>query len=356
MYIYYIIFFSFGIIAFKDLIKSSVYNRYFLNFIIIIFLIIFIGFRNFSDNDFKNYVILYEIAPVFPDIQALFNASLIHGQEIGYLLIESILKALGFGYQSIFIFSAIIVVFFLYKSFQKLICFPVLALFIFFALYFTLMFVQMRFGIATALSLYACSCLSNGKNRMYWLFIIIALLFHYSSFGIIPVFFLNKINWLNKGNINKIIIISIIILFIPVRPLLEASLSIFEIERYARYITGSDSGIRYLVSIFFTFIIIVPFIIFRKKLSEKNIKVNILLSMIFSGIIISAFVWRLSILNRLSIINISALCAIIPSYLLLINNKFIKICSYSLIFLYCLLRFLPAMEWVTDYKTFFNFI
>lgn len=177
MYIYYIVLIIFGILAFKDLLISTVLNKYILTTLIIISLVFFIGFRYNSDNDYWTYVFLYDMVPAFPDVNALFSMSILQGQELGFLFIESILRTLGLGYQSVFIFSAIITTFFLYKAYSRIVSFPVLALFVFFAQYFLQMFIQIRFGIATAISLYACTFLSTDKKRLFWLLLLTAFFF-----------------------------------------------------------------------------------------------------------------------------------------------------------------------------------
>jgi len=344
------VFLFFGAVAFKDLLKPTVFNRFFLTFVILSFLIFFVGFRYQSDNDFAVYVALYEAVPVFPNIGAIFAMTFSHGQETGYLLVKSILKALGFGPQSIFVFSTILMTFFLYKAFNKLAYYPIIALFIFFAQYFTLMFVQMRFGVATAISLYACSILPNGQKRKFWLLFVLALSFHLSTLGIIATYFLYKINWLNKNNIYRLFIIVIAAIFISIRPIFEIALSIIGIARFEYYLTGDGAEIR---SLAFLFIFILPFIIFRKNLAEKGVNVNLILSMSFASILVGALVWQVGILNRFSIINASAICVAISSYLLLLKSNSTKVIAYCLLILYCFLRFLPSMQWVTEYRMFF---
>ena len=343
------IFIIFGIISFKDLLIQTSFNKFFLTAVVLICLMFFIGFRYNCDNDFLVYVTLFEIVPVFPNINALFTMSLLQGHEIGFLFVESILKTLGFNYRSIFVFSAIITIIFLYKAFSRLVTYPVLSIFVFFSQYFIQMFLQIRFGIAMAIAMYACSFLSSKNRRIFWFLLFIAILFHFSALGVIFVYFLHKINWNNKKNIFFLFLVCIIAVVLPMRKLLEKMLFIVGIERYQNYITSGAMEIRSLI---FNVVIILPLLIFHKSLCKKNIDLSIIYSMAFANIFIGALLWRLDILYRFSIINGSIFCIIIPSYFLLFKLPSVKVMGYYLFLLYCFLKFMPAMRYVSDYKMF----
>jgi hypothetical protein len=343
-----------GFFSVKDILKISIANKRVMDYILLIIIIFFCGLRLECDKDYNNYVSIYNATPLLKDgIKNIISFGILHGIEIGYLFVSAFFKTLGLAPQSIFIFSAIIMFCFLYKVFVKYTNFPAIALCIFFTHAFTLSFIQMRFGVATAIAFYACSLLPEKKEKQYFIFIILALSFHLSAMGSIAVFFFYKVDWMQKGHlIYFILFLSMVMVFLPLREILTVIMNSFGIDKYTRLYSEmeSASSTSLLIMVFLVF----PLIIFRRKLIKKNININFLLSMILAGIFVGSAVWQLGILSRFSIINTVAICLVIPAYLFLCEWNGTKIIGYFIIMAYCLFKFLPHLKYITAYNSFIS--
>jgi hypothetical protein len=344
-----------GFISVKNIFKLTVLNSKLLDYLLLMSLICFVGFRYYCDNDYTNYVTIYDAVPSIFNVTGVLNWSFFHGVEFGYLLIGAFFKTLGLGYRSIFMFCSIVTFTFLYMAFKKLMKYPAIALFGFFTQYFTLPFVQMRFGTAAAISLYGLSFLSTGKKKQFWFFLLLALSFHISALGVIATYFFYKIDWLKKTHLIWIVLlVSCFVTLIPLRSILGPLMSNIGNGRYAVYINAGNVELR---SLLYNLILLFPLILFRKELNKRRVNVNFFLSMGLASIFVGALVWQISILGRFSIINSMVLCMILPLYLLLIKYPSDRIIGFYFIALYSLLKFIPSIRWVDNYNSFIgNFL
>jgi hypothetical protein len=216
-------------------------------------------------------------------------------------------------------------------------------------------FTQIRFGIAAAISVYACSLLPTPQKNKYWFFIILASSFHLTALGCIVVYFFYKIDWMRRPKyIYIVLLISVLILFIPVGNILVKLINMFFIKRYSsyamRYINHSEENVLWL-SVISNIIIIMPLILYRKIFYNNHVNVNLFLSMALAGIFCGALVWNIGILYRFSAINTMILFMIIPSYIYLIKLSSAKILGYILLLTYCLLKYLNHMQYLSEYAT-----
>ncbi len=353
MWIYFFFFFLIVAISVKDFIKMPVLIQNTFGVTLLVILICFFGFRYNCDNDYTNYVGIYQDTPLLNEgIGLIFGYGVIVGVEVGYLFISSLFKQLSFNAQSIFIFSSIITFCITYKVFKRNSIFPTISILIFFSQFFSLPFVQMRFGIAMAIVLLACFYLSKEQKLKYWFLIILASSFHISALGGVAVFFFYKVNWLErKVLLWTVLTLSFFIMFLPLKNVLVSVMGNIGIEKYSKLYADTDSAnpISNIVSL----IILVPLIIFEKQLRFKQVPVKILLSMGLSSICVGSIVWQLGILNRFSMITAISFCLIIPAYLLLLKAKKDLLVGYIFIIVYCFLKFLPSMDHVTPYQLFF---
>jgi hypothetical protein len=297
---------------------------------------------------------IYNATPTLWHIKDIYLYSKGSGIELGYLLISSVFKTLNFNYQSIYIFSATITFCFLYVTMKKHTSYPAVALFVFFAQYFSLPFIQMRFGIALAIGLYACSLLYLGQKKKYWFFIILAALFHISALGLIVFFFFQRIKWTEESNLAFFIlaIFLFLLIFLPMGSIWKFIMSRFSIEKYRNYANTEPANLRSLLVIF---LYTLPLIMLRRNFKSFEVDVNLFLSLTFGGLFIGVLVWRLGILNRFSMINTSIVCMIIPNYLLLFKYYSAKIVAFFVLFLFCCIKFIPNLQYITPYRSFINY-
>jgi hypothetical protein len=341
------------IFSLSDLLKISKASKTLISLLSLFLLICFFSFRFECDNDYSNYVGIYNNTPsLSKGITNVVSYGFLAGVEIGYCLVSAIFKTLNFIPQSIFIFSAILTFTVVHYCFRSTSVYPGLSMLIFFTQFFSLPFIQIRFGIAMAIVLLACLSLFKGNKFSFFLLIILGCLFHISALGGLMVFFFNFIDWTKRPYLILFAIISsLIIMLMPIRSLLISSLSLIDIGKYSELY--ADTATASPVSVIVTLIIILPLIFFRNQLLKKDFNVNAMLSMALCSIFVGCLVWQLGILNRFSMISASVLCLIIPSYLLMLKYKRDKFIGLVVIFGYCFLKFIPNLQHVLPYQTFF---
>jgi len=354
MWIYYILFLFIVIIASKDFIKIDPVINKAINVLLLLVLICFFGFRYNCDNDYNNYADIYSATPsLAKGAAAVVAYSVLVSVELGYTFVSAFFKMLSLSTQSIFIFSALLTFSIIYSVFKRNSLFPIISLLIYFAQFFSLPFIQMRFGIAMSLVLLASFYLFRGKKLKYWLLIILGASFQFCALGGIAVFLFYKIDWLKRPVLLwSTLLLSLFLMLLPLRGILIAIMSSVGIERYVRLYADAESASP--ISNVISAILLVPLIYYRNFFSKVLPETKILLSMGLSSIFVGSLVWQLGILNRFSMITATTFCLIIPSYLMLLQTRKERFVGYLLIILYSFLKFLPNMNFVTEYQTFFN--
>ena len=352
MLIYFLLFLFVTVAASRDFLKVPFLFKDIFGYILLVILICFFGFRYECDNDYNNYVGIYKSTPSLANgITEVAAYGLLVGVEIGYCIISAWFIMIDLGPQSVFIFSAILTFGIMHQVFRKHSVYPGLAMLIYFSQFFSLPFIQMRYGIAMALVLLACVYLFRGNKLAFWLLILCGTLFHISAIGGIAVFFFYLINWEKRPvALWTALVGSLFIMLLPMRSILVAAMGSVGIDKYTKLYadTESASPISTLVSI----ILLLPFVYFRKNLKGLDVKVNELLSMGLSSVFIGCLVWQLGILNRFSMITASSFCLIIPVYLSLLKTRKDKLVGFILLIVYCFFKFLPSINHVTDYQMF----
>ncbi len=353
MWVYFFLFFLVILISAKDFIKMPVLTQNTLGIVLLLILISFFGFRYNCDNDYSNYIGIYESTPLLNEgIGLVLGYGVIVGVEVGYIFVSALFKQVSFNPQSIFIFSSIVTFCITYKVFKRYSVFPTISILIFFSQFFSLPFVQIRFGIAMAIVLLACFYLLKEQRLKYWLLIILATTFHISALGGAVVYFFYNVDWLKrKVLLWTVLTLSFFVMLLPLKNILVSIMGSIGIEKYSKLYADTDSANP--ISNIISLIILVPLILFDKQLSFKQVPVKILLSMALSSICVGSIVWQLGILNRFSMITAVSFCLIIPAYLLLLKTRKDLLVGCIFIVIYCFLKFLPSMNHVTSYQLFF---
>jgi hypothetical protein len=165
-------------------------NFHFLNFYIsiIIFLILFFisGFKIFGPgNDYDSYYSMVVFKDYVLEYKEIFLGLIIFLNDI---LFNSNIT-------TFFLIFAIIGLSLKFIAFYKLSQYPYLTILIYFLSYYWLHeYIQIRAGVATGLFLLATKDLSDGKKWNYLIKSFFAILFHWSSIILIPLYFIRKIN------------------------------------------------------------------------------------------------------------------------------------------------------------------
>lgn len=164
--------------------RNKVFNRM-ISIILLIGLCLITGTRYFMGGyDIINYSNFFQTTPtlnVLPLRELLIEKGIIGG-DIGYLLINSFIKTIGF---SFFGFTLIVAIFFyssIYITFKKYINnFTLFLVFFFYKSFLDVTFVYMRQSIAIALFFLSLKYLDNRKFFKYALIIVIASTVHFSA-------------------------------------------------------------------------------------------------------------------------------------------------------------------------------
>lgn len=350
MLVYFGIFCFFTLISAVDILLVSNKSKQNVLFFLIVITVFFVGGRYWCDNDFQNYVTFFEETPSIAktSISELFRLYLLWQVEPGYIFSCSFFKLLGLGYQSIFFLCSMLTFILVVKYFQKASAYPILSFFLFFTTLFTLPFVQMRFGVATACVCYALVQLDSQNKKGYWKWMIIGLLFHMTALIGFVIYWIYKIELTRKRSF-VLLICSFAFSLIPIKVIFINVLSILGFDRYLRYADSDSSG---LVSLVFLFILLFPFIYYEPVLKKKITHYHLLAVMGLSTLLIGCVTREVPILNRFSLLLSVSYCAIIPSYFTLMKKNGTIFCSWVLLVAYAFLKFLPSLNHIQNYQNF----
>lgn len=317
--------------------------------LLLIFTSLFYGLRSGCDNDYWNYVQMYDEVPMLTDtsITELFFRYSIIQVEYGFLFICSLLKTIGLPYQAIFLFCSFLTIYYTGKTFWRISSFPFISFFIFNTQFFEQPFMQMRFGVAIALFFYASYCLSKGKNGLFLLYILLASLFQIVGIAGLLLFVLNKCNLTLKKVVFSIIL-AICLLFIPLGDVLFTIVNNLGFSRYLVYFSDENNR---LVTVFMLIAVFLPYVYYRKLIVSYEKSYNLILLIAICSILFCPLSKDLPILNRFYIMYSIAYCMIIPSYLFFIKKSvFSYSVFYVFVFFYALRKFSMSLTFMTPYQ------
>lgn len=307
-------------------------------------LIMVTGLRLFGwANDTENY---YEMA-IFQD------KLLLGSKEIFFRLIVFLnTEIFSSNFTMFLLIFAVIGVSIKIFALVKLSPLPALSIILYLLSYFWLHeYIQIRVGIATAIFLLATKYLADGNSKKYFLKTFLAIMFHWSSIVMIPIYFLVKYKNVKAYALLPIIGIILNILHVNFYLIIEFILNTTGIDpmfykMYAGY--QNEINVFNLISISY---ILVFYIITAVILTHKNIvnDYEIVLYKIFS---IGIFVFFLiSLLNapvvafRLLEYFMVVLLILIPFLVIKFKQKlFISILAIIYYCLYCYFLFANVIE------------
>lgn len=229
---------SIGDILFKSSLKK--YIQYLL-FIWCIILIFIAGLR-VDTADYKAYVNLFNWTPDIIDIimNNQWDFFISTREEIGYLLLNSLVKLFTDESSFLFLIVATISISLYYKCIKAYAIYPLISLLIYFSfIYCVKELVQIRQGIAIAIFLYSLRYLIDNNFKKFILCIWLASCFHLSIWAMIFIYPLRKIK-INTINIFIFFMMSLLIgLFDIANNIIINLFSDFEImQRVAVYLNS----------------------------------------------------------------------------------------------------------------------
>ncbi len=196
--------------SFFDIVKFNRRIKNGLIWLLLIGLILFVGTRYETGNDWIEYTKVFN---KLPDVLTLLSQPALFGlfrMEPGYILFNSIVKYLGGTIDYVFLISTVFTIALLFKSLKRynFFCFLAVLLYMRYGyLQTNMMFV--RQGIAISIFFYSLKYIQYRKLVKYILLILVATSFHSSALITLPLYF-----FINKTYSNTIIGVSIIISFV----------------------------------------------------------------------------------------------------------------------------------------------
>jgi hypothetical protein len=317
-------------------VTNEKYKYYFLPLLLII-LILFIGLRYNTGDDFNTYVELFE--------GSLANAT---SYEVGYLLLNKIFRFFCRNYYimqfSITFFVCTIVYIFISKYSR----YRLISLFIFVSQFGShFLMATVRQSLAVAIVVLSIKFIFNKKPLSFLLMVLLASTFHVSAIAALPLYILNK-------KINKLVLILILLISIFIsgyaraiivfilsiiavffsnifpNPLLKVALSYLNPEN-PYFILVRSIGLYDLVVILFLLILIM-------RNSEKDSEKNFFINTMVVSVVISNISLGFLALGRLAVYY-SIFNVVTYTYLLRVFN-FKKVQELVIIYAFCLFLFI----------------
>ncbi|MCB5226066.1 EpsG family protein [Alishewanella sp. 16-MA] len=242
---------------FSSLLKVKI--NFFISLMISAVVVIIAGFRYFSDTDYEAY---YDIFHSLPSLAMLEYHHLrdTYG-ELGYLLLNVAVKSLNLDFYVVTLVCAFISIsgkFFFVTKFSYS---APLVLTCYLCLHFvTTEFSELRWSVATSLILLSFYFSFKNNKFLVFTFTFSSLMFHYSTFLIIPLLLFHKI--ISRQLLYIIFIFSFLVAlfykFIGFSVAVDFGDTLYALARLQRYLNDPDSNVGFfsLAKLFFFFVVI----------------------------------------------------------------------------------------------------
>ena len=284
---------------------------------LIILLGLFAGLRFECDNDYLEYVRIYNQAPTLWEFFAGgYNLSDVYGEPF-FVVTNVIFKSINAPEYIYLTFVAFLNLFFLYKVIVGFSKYWFLSLFLYVSLiYLGGGFTQIRFGVATTLAWYGLLQYYHGKSWQSVLIIICATMFHISAIAIFIIYITNRVLKLNTMGVLIVSGLAIMITFFSLSDLFSRLLGgVLGDSRYISYLTGEDYTEKAnSFSIYFYCFNIIIYWFFREQII-KDIGENrfvFFLKVGLAAVLFGAVFNQMAILSRFGLIMQFVYIFIIP--------------------------------------------
>src|SRR5574344_647169 len=299
-----------------------------------VLLILLLGLRYYVGTDYGSYVY------IFNEISALGYNELFSftDTEIGHTIICKLVYSLGLNYQAVFMIYAILTIYFLYRTMDRLKINKSLFLLTYLLMVFPYSFNIMRQSLAMVIILYSLTYLFD-NNRFKSLFLLlVACLFHKPALIVLPIYLCHL--FIKKRKYRNFILI--ITYSIIVGLFLTNALTIIDVDtlsRYSNYIISNNEYIMVFTNIVKISPIIIMFLLFYDDFKVNNIN-NYIYIDIFIISIIFTFLGALNgTLNRLSLYFSVFDSVLIGTFTNRKKILFIKLCLILYLVIYFLYQF-----------------
>lgn len=338
----------FSFLAEYSVLKSSrIISRFLLFFI----LFIPAAIRYDIGTDYSNYIDLYN---------SLNNTPI----EIGYYYINLFVHHFHLSTQWIFAISSFIT--------YSIVCFGLHGRFFCLTIIFYVLLLYLwsysiiRQAIAMSFIILAMNFLIYGKNKRYFICIILATFFHYSSIILIPLFFVNKFS-LNKKTIILFILCCIICIFNSFLIDFLFNSSLITNSKYSVYLTSTynrNTEIGSGIGVFISLLVPLASIFYYHRIIQSDNRLKGILNMNLLYILFYCMALNIYIFNRVSnLFSFAPIMIIAPLTYVISNKKKRYILISSFILLHVLMyekiifissKFLGEGLGISPYTTIFN--
>lgn len=327
---------------------------FFLSFI----LILFVGTRFETGDDWGEYTKVFDRIPLIDDLWNDSSLFLLFRMEPGYILFNSVIKSFGGSINEVFLLSSIIVIS-LFIIFQKrYTLFPFLAILLYMRygyMQFNMMFV--RQGIAISIFFYSLKFIENKKMIIYILLNLLASFFHSSLLIVLPLYFIINRRY-NDTFIYIIVFISVllsffdwvgsIISFFP--PAIQSSLTSYTESDVWGDMTGKIN-----IAVVEKFTLLLICLNLRKKMEQRHESFNMIFNLfVLSIVCYYAFFQTYVFQQRLVLIFQLSTVFIISQLLLFLSakNRMMTLFILNLLVVYFFFRYIDIGKDVyLPYKT-----
>ena len=179
---------------------SSINNLYVIPrsvyYVLILFLAVVAGFRNFSWPDTASYVadFIYDTPSLRDFTVDSYRLADLQYSERGFYLFSSCIKTLTSNVHFYFILISIVTIAFIAKSLNKYCVYPLLGLLVYISRFFIgRQMMQIRAGLAIAIVVWALQYIEKRKFWNFLIIVLIAFTLHHSVILILPVYWMHKI-------------------------------------------------------------------------------------------------------------------------------------------------------------------
>lgn len=277
--LYWFVFFVLLFFSIKE-IKSKRINQSIFNFLWIV-LVLMVSLRQGQGTDYYNYLDLYREVKFFSNqsVWLLFTQS-----DPGFRLLYYIIMKLGISYEVFSCLFSFITMFFIYPFFRTHCNKSIIALFIFYAssFYLIYMFSAIRQGFVIAVFLGKLYPLLYRKQyKKFCFYVVLLSCIHISSLILLFVpYIYNK--RIGQNALMMLSILGILFMFINPFEIVLSSLGFYRLDRYI----GDETTTTKYFSIILRIIVLLPIFLLPKSIYKKYDNLNVLRNFIFINFII----------------------------------------------------------------------
>lgn len=229
------------------------------------------GLRYGVGTDYPSYVAMYN------DLSNLsfadFFSNIFSQIEVGFFILIKLSEFITGNYVFLFASSSLLTIIFFYLGLKRYaVKYPALVYLLFLLIIFPVTFNAVRQGVAMSICFYALSFVMKRDFRRYFIWIVVASLFHTTSLLLLPVYLLNGIIKKSSRNYDIKFYIKLGVIFLSMYLLLPFLFNLIVsnnlFDRYDKYIILKGSVDKY--AFYIKLIIVTTILLFSKKIFAKK--------------------------------------------------------------------------------------